>query len=396
MSVEQESESVAACGRRPGNGRLARLPAVGARPDPVAVAAPPKSGMVDLLRSGASHLIVWHHLAFYGPVSDVAYAIVPALIDGLYEYGRMAVQVFFVIGGYVMARSVTREQKWTAAGVARHVVRRYRRIGLPYLAALLVAIVANEAARRAMDHESVSAPPTVAQLLAHAVFLQDVLHYEPLTAGIWYLAVDFQLGLLVLLVLAVCDARFRGAADRGVRGACFMFVPLAAASLFWLNRDDRLDTFAVYFFGSYFLGMLVAWTTTGRLPRAAFWVYVALVASALAWEWRPRLLVALVTGVLIYLPSVAGARGPSWSWASFWGKRSYSLFLVHFPVCLVVNALLWEYVDERPLAALAGMVLAYVLSLAAAIAFYDLVESRSVPRRDEPGTLGSRGQFAAE
>ena len=56
-----------------------------------------------------------------------------------------------------------------------------------------------------MDHESISATPSVTQLMVHAVFLQDVLDYEPLTAGIWYLAIDFQLGLLVLVTLAAAQ-----------------------------------------------------------------------------------------------------------------------------------------------------------------------------------------------
>ena len=56
---------------------------------------------LDLLRALSAHMIVWHHLAFYGPLSDVVAVEYPRLIDFLFEHGRNAVQVFFVIGGFV-------------------------------------------------------------------------------------------------------------------------------------------------------------------------------------------------------------------------------------------------------------------------------------------------------
>lgn len=57
--------------------------------------------LVDALKAIASQLIVLHHLAFYGPMSDVAFPLAPSAISWLSEYGRMAVQVFLVIGGFL-------------------------------------------------------------------------------------------------------------------------------------------------------------------------------------------------------------------------------------------------------------------------------------------------------
>ncbi len=264
--------------------------------------------IVNLLCAVGSHLIVWHHLAFYGPVSDIAYVTSPALFDWLVDYGRMAVQVFFVLGGFVTARKLSRPRQWTPQILVREIVARYRRIGIPYLAALLVAVVANEVARRSMDHESISATPSVTQLVAHAVFLQDVLDYEPLTAGIWYLAIDFQLGLLVLVTLAAAQWVRGDDPEAGFRAAQWLFWPLAATSLLWLNRLEQFDHYALYFFGSYFGGMVVAWTLAGRLPRMAILAYVGLVALALAVDWRPRLAVAIATGLTIFLAEATRER----------------------------------------------------------------------------------------
>ncbi|MFM8696778.1 MAG: acyltransferase family protein, partial [Betaproteobacteria bacterium] len=69
--------------------------------------APPVhgTGVVDLLKALACCLIVLHHLAFYGPMSDHADELFPVFFDGLAQHGRLAVQVFLVLGGYLAARS---------------------------------------------------------------------------------------------------------------------------------------------------------------------------------------------------------------------------------------------------------------------------------------------------
>ena len=141
--------------------------------------------IIDLLRILAAQVIVLHHLAFYGPLSDYAYPVAARSVDWLYLYGRLAVQIFFVTGGYCLAGSLARRSSARPLTWAGTVIERYFRIGLPYLAALGLALVANEIARTWMSHPSISARPTPGQLLAHVFLLHNVLGYEPLTAGIW-------------------------------------------------------------------------------------------------------------------------------------------------------------------------------------------------------------------
>ncbi len=69
---------------------------------------------IDALKALASQLIVLHHLAFYGPMSDYAQTIAPDLISWLYDYARIAVQVFLVIGGFL-----TTQASWTLALMVR-------------------------------------------------------------------------------------------------------------------------------------------------------------------------------------------------------------------------------------------------------------------------------------
>jgi peptidoglycan/LPS O-acetylase OafA/YrhL len=129
--------------------------------------------------------------------------------------------------------------------------------------------------------------------------------------------------------------------------------------------------------------MLAGWALQGTVSRPLVGVCLTVVAVALCHEFRPRLLVALITTLLL----LAGTRAKALrSWPSIGilvglGRISYSLFLVHFPICLVVNAWGSRHLSGSPHAALFGMALAVVLSLLAAVIFYRYVEARCVPSR---------------
>lgn len=60
------------------------------------------------------------------------------------------------------------------------------------------------------------------------------------------------------------------------------------------------------------------------------------------------------------------------------GQMSYSVFLVHFAVCLLVNAVVSRLWPESPVLNALGMLLAFMLSLAAGRQLYLHVE-RHVP-----------------
>lgn len=333
---------------------------------------------LDLLRAAASQVIVWHHLAFYGPLSDSAHAVATPLIDGLARHARLAVQVFFVVSGYLTATSLNGREPSRLRDFLGVIVGRYRRVGLPYLGALLLAIGANEIARQWMTHSSISARPSIPSFFAHVLMIHDLVGYEPLSAGIWYLCIDLQLVALVACVFWL-SARVVSGARSAALGQALLGV-LGVLSLFFFNRYPRLDHLCIYFMGSYGLGLVLAWVRAGSVRLAAFWAYALLVVAAVAVDFRSRLVVALATGLMVLAAQHFG-------WISHWPRSrlvrwlagiSYSLFLVHFPVSLVVNALWSSHVPGTPWLSLLGMATAYGLSMVTAVIFHHGVERRVV------------------
>ncbi len=328
---------------------------------------------VDTLKAIASQLIVLHHLAFYGPMSDIAYPLAAGSIDWLYEYGRMAVQVFLVVAGYLAARSLAPAGVPADIAPIRQIWARYCRLALPLFAALLLSIASAAIARQLMEHPSISAAPTTWQVLSHILLLQNLLDHEALSAGVWYVAIDFQ-----LFAMLIASLWFAGKRSNPAFMAPFLVTVLAAAALLHFNRQDSWDNWGLYFFGSYALGIAAAWG--GQRQRATGWslLILSLTVIALILDFRLRIGIALVTALLL---AVSGhqklnARWPDFRLMAWLGRISYSLFLIHFPVCMLVNALMFHFAPHSPALNLMGMGLAWLLSIGAGALFYYGVEAR--------------------
>ena len=345
---------------------------------PVAGAQQTQFGLINLLKAGAAQLIVLHHLAFYGPMADHARSLMPDLFDWLAGDARIAVQIFLVIGGFLAAKSLAPD------GVARlsHPLgtmwRRYAKLAPPFVVATLLAAGASVIASMWMTHDSISSAPSVSQLAAHVLLLHSVLGYESLSAGAWYVAIDFQLYAGAVLLLWLCG-RLSGGVNRPWLAPVAMMIAVVS-SLFYFNRDADWDVWAPYFFGSYGLGMLAWWAgDPTRRPRAVVLLFLMMAVPtllALTLDFRSRIAVALsVACVLMLLGRVRVRSGAGWSLANWLGKISYSIFLVHFPVCLVVNAGFARFVPAQAEWQAVGTVLAWMASVAGGAVFFRWVEA---------------------
>jgi peptidoglycan/LPS O-acetylase OafA/YrhL len=357
---------------------------------------------IDWGKALASQLIVWHHLVHYGPLAARARQALPLVVNWLDQRALLAVQVFLVMAGYLAARSLwpqPGQPRVTLADWPRRVGQRWQRLMPLYLAALALALACAALARQAMADADTPAAPTVAQLLAHLFLLQDVLEQPALSAGVWYVAIDFQLFAL-LAALAGVAALWRQPAQAGaghgapggpaaagwqVAGSVGLLVVLALASIVLFNRTPGGDAWATYFIGAYGLGVLAAWGV--RDGQRARWctLILALAVAGLWLQWRDRLALALVVALALlwqpgraWLATVRPARGVAWL-----ASVSYALFLVHYPVSLLVNAAFERWLPHGAGTAVLGLGVAWLASLGAAWALWQGVEQRAwrLPRR---------------
>ena len=343
--------------------------------------------LLDIAKGLACAVIVGHHLSRYGAMPAGAFALAPDFLGWLADNGRLAVQVFLVIAGFLAASSLAPDGVLRVDRPLARILQRYGRLVMPYLAALTVCVLVAAVVRPWIGNDDVPAAPSIGQLLAHGLLMQDLLGYEALSTGVWYVAIDFQLFVLALTLMGLPALWRRTPAEprsreRWVPVALVLAVALASLALF--NRHSELDATAVYFFGAYGLGMLVFWI--GRATRASTWqgAIVLLVlagAGALALDWRSRIATALVSALLIAL-----AQRQDWLSMARWpdaalplqrlGRISYSLFLIHFPVLLATNAAMGRLGPHAAWIDGLGLAATFGLSVAAALLLYRWVEVR--------------------
>lgn len=351
------------------------------------------SPVIDLAKVLAAHLILFHHLVQYGPVPDDLGPLLAGPLGWLAEQGRLAVQVFLVIGGYLGAASMLpRVSAPVPAGGAapwrsawRLVRQRAGRL-LPTYWLAAAAMLAVLAWLRAGPLQLAMPAPGNAATLANLLLLQDLLGEEGLSAGFWYVAIDLQLYMGLVLLALGCAAL---PLAPGVRLRLFTLMTggVAAASLFHWNRDPALDAWAVYFAGAYGLGMLACLLRRGLgwRPTPAACAVAALATLALLLDWRSRVAVAGATAAALCLlgtlDGLLRRAGPARLPALLarLSAASYAFFLLHYPL-LVLVCETTVAVTDHPGAHLAAVLACWPLSLLAALAVQRWMQASPAPQ----------------
>ena len=346
-------------------------------------ATAPGIWMIDFLKALASQLIVWHHFVSYGPLIRTLRPYVPNVVDWLFVDARMAVQVFLVVGGFLAARSLAPHIDAPIPDGGRQLLtlvgRRYLRLGKPYFIALGLAIVCAALARSVLVDADTPAAPSLQQVLFHLLLIHDITHTEALTTGAWYVAADLQLYALLLAMLWLAQQLATGLKVSLLAIRSGLVLGLAALSLFWANRITAMEVWALYFFAAYALGIMTLWASSARsgvFPLAAL---LLLYVLALAVDFRERLLVSLCVAALLFwgertafCPSL-----PLRTLIAWLSRISYWVFLIHYPLVLVVGVLVERLWPGAPLPAALGLLAAWAVTLLMAQALHTRFEAKA-------------------
>jgi peptidoglycan/LPS O-acetylase OafA/YrhL len=341
--------------------------------------------LIDGLKVLAAQIIVLHHCVSYGQLALAASLQLPNVSSIVFDYGRYAVQVFLVVAGYLAAQSAEKavaisHAHSTLSGsrlVLQLAIRRYLRLVGPYVVALLITIVCAALARQWSADEYIGQPETIAQVLAHLFLLQGVLGHDSISAGVWYVAIDWQL----FTALAVIYAVFQ----RPVMRIAVMAI-LIVASLLYFNRHASFEDSFIYFIGAYGLGILAYWAGSlnaikagvnqGSAKKILLAIACILLLSGLHSVWLRNYLALGIAFLLLYAGNRNYSHPQSWlasamQWAS---PRAYCAFLIHFAFILLANTTLIALGVQSPAVAVAAIGLVSVLSWIAANYLYRWVE----------------------
>jgi peptidoglycan/LPS O-acetylase OafA/YrhL len=356
-----------------------------------------RNDVIDGLKVLAAQVIILHHCMSYGELAAAAKELLPIFSVFVFDYGRYAVQIFLVMAGYLAAQSFesmlavqTHTSKNGVAIVVQLALRRYLRLVGPYLVALLVTIACAALARQWSIAEYIGSPETLQHVLAHLFLLQGLLGYDSISAGVWYVAIDWQLYTVLALLYAIIP-------QRTIRIS--ILTVLCLASLLYFNRHADYENTFIYFIGSYGLGVMAYWASSlsavksmthqAMAKKILIAIAVILIISAMHSVWLRNYLALAVALLIMYAgqaPNALNQAGRSiqdqqhqartfWASALQWASaRAYCAFLIHFAFILLANTALIVFDVQSPAVAVAAIGLVSVLSWIAANYLYRWVE----------------------
>lgn len=288
------------------------------------------------------------------------------------SFGKLGVQVFFVLSGFVIAHSL-RSAVVTPAFFLRFVLRRSVRLD-PTFWVVLLGTVASLWVSNRVDTSRTLAYPGPVEILANALYVQDMVGFPRVLEVSWSLCIELQ-----LYVVFVCGLVFLNRTPSGWRLPAIGV--LVGASLYGgFLAPLPVQVWFVSYFYLFLLGALVAWHGAGRLPLAAVLVALgAVLGLAVLLSW-PAPAVGAMTGVALLVAQRAGTlatwlSGPTFQ---FLGRISYSFYLTHTIVASRLHGIARRAVDVQFANSLTFSGVILVFSIVAAWLLFRLVEAPSM------------------
>lgn len=306
-----------------------------------------------------------HFLRFIAIVSVVIYHISPNWLSG----GFLGVDLFFVLGGYLLIQSLQRKQKVRRNfNLAEYISSRYLRLVIPLfvmLASVLIYLVIFNTPLLELSHKD----GLMSLIFASNwwFIFKNVDYFDSFTLSpfkhLWYLGVLFQMQVIIAALFRYLSGKkFNKKYDyfHVVMTALFFASFLSLIGRFRIDNISRVyygtDTRAFEVILGVFLGLIMPLDRLRRIRNARFrmfsnigsliglvlFVYLMVTVSDYSlWLYRGGfLLVAILSALLIVsfssLGNILGSFGEN-KLIQKLSDISYELYLWHFPV-LVLTA----------------------------------------------------------
>ncbi len=363
-----------------------------------AVAPAVRFAFVDGLRGLSALAIVLFHLWWYEPEPFPLWGSVNWLTHAALLRTRGGVQVLLVISGFVIA--YTLRKTWvTPREVFSFLARRVVRLVPAYWVAIGFALFMDVLCRTVFDLPSpCDAHPTPSRVAAHLVFLQDVLGFSSLSAGLWTVCIEMQFYVVAILGWGIAQrVTTRSDSRHPQPTTAALLAVFGSAALVTLCHWQRLEStepWVTHYLWKFFLGMLTWWTLERTVPLWVFLSFVAIATGHLLFEltldplfqWEFEIpsasALALATAVAIFLCGRWQRLHVwlNWPWLQYLSRISYSLYLIHFPVCHLLTTAGWRWYHgaPTPVQAVAIFGASLATSLLAAHVLYLWVEAPSM------------------
>ncbi len=302
---------------------------------PEAGPSPDRLLFIDGLRGVAALSVLFFHFYHNSPYFETFNEVLPQAWCRILGKGWLGVEIFFVISGYVIAHSLSKDCI-TPKYACGFIVRRSIRLDPPYWFCILTWVGLTFLSNILLPSRTLPYP-SWPQLASHLPYLQNILGYGDIVPVFWSLCLELQFYTLYI----VCLLLFLMRGHSFLRGTGVVLFA-ATTGFSWFLAFTGLFPAAVrqsWFFGTWYLfsmGVVVAWAQTRPKWLHALFAASCLLAVGLSIRWNNAVAMGFATMLCIMAATRLGKLG---TWLSsdliqYFGRRSYSIYLMHFAVGL--------------------------------------------------------------
>lgn len=300
---------------------------------------------VDGLRGIAALLVIlFHNGGFWLKTPDTGY--LTTFMLNFSSYGYLGVEIFFVISGFSIACSLN-SFDLNRDSFTRFLIRRVIRLTPLYYTSILLTFVLALLCKHFITSSHQPFPiPSYASLLAHLFYLQDILGFPEINVVYWTLCIEIQFyivfGLLVMFFRRLQSCTNQEKSDKFT---IYYFVFFSLLSyLFPLLKIEKLANISGLFLPYWYMfstGTIIYWCIRKLIPRNLIFIILTCLTLTFLRFDNLELIVSSSTAITIYLASIFQGL---YTWLAakpfqFLGKVSYSLYIIHTPVAVIILSL---------------------------------------------------------
>ncbi len=328
---------------------------------------------IDSLRGVAALIVLLYH--YYNAILPSSeYRPFGEAIHQVLQLGHLGVFIFFVLSGFVIARSLGFDEiSFSLFG--NFLVRRFIRLGIPYwtvivLTGLSIVVMSRYGLTSILPYK-------LTDYLINFAYADNLANTRSIVNVGWTLEYEIQFYLVYALVLLLVS---KMAAPARVLYYC-LIASFLLSLLYWFAWFPfyRKTLFLDYWF-HFLLGVFAYEYLTDRIHQWQYTTAVALASVHMIMFPDPATLTAIVTSLLLVGAGRLGAvdRWLTWKPLAFLGTISYSLYLLHPFFGNRVLRLAVRNFDFSPFFAVVMILITLLLTILLSWMFYTMVERPAI------------------
>jgi peptidoglycan/LPS O-acetylase OafA/YrhL len=315
------------------------------------MSAPQRLPVLDMLRGIASFAVCWFHL------TNGNVAFLPAgILKSSGAYGWLGVEVFFVISGFVIPYALERS-RYGISDCGTFLLKRVVRLDPPYFITIGLILALGYLSAKTPGYQGEGFIFSWPQTLLHVGYLNAFFNYPWLNPVFWSLAIELQYYLLIALIFPLLASRrwlFR-----------FSIMLLLAI----LSIAIPAAQFVFHWLLLFLFGIATFQFRSRLLKRTAYFIHIAVIATGAFFCYGALICLTGLASALV----IAFINFSHFGVLGWFGKISYSLYLLHAPIGGRIINFSSRFATTLPTKFLAIMVAA-IVSILAAWALHKLVE----------------------